>query len=60
MFDENKEEISPARRCAQIKSNLERAKCEHPEDAIRFELLLNGGWIEWCTACYTVTDSYES
>ena len=59
MFDEDKKEVSPIRRCAQIKNGLERAKCTHPEDARRFELYKDNGWIEWCTACYTVTDTYE-
>jgi len=52
----NNEEISHARRCAQIKQIIKLSKCEHPEDAEEFMLGINGNWITYCTICDKVLD----
>ncbi len=51
-------EPSPARRCAQIKHNLKRASCVHPEYALVLTQTVGGGFVEYCSDCMTVTEVY--
>ena len=55
-MDSISDQISNARRCAQIRHILNLAKCTHPEIAQEIVLGINGDWVCYCTICDKVLD----
>ena len=56
MLEEDQRDASVSRRCNQIKQLIKLQKCEHRDDAITFCVLMNGGYIEYCTDCMYILD----
>ena len=50
---------TPARRCAQLKHLIRLAQCIHPEKSLIIKLLVDGGYIEYCSDCDKITSIWE-
>ena len=51
------DQISPARRCAQIRQIIRLGNCPHPDKSLDFIFNINNGeWVEWCTDCNKITE----
>jgi hypothetical protein len=57
-MDINRDYISNARRCAQLKQQIRLASCPHPQHALIIRLTTDDGYVEYCSDCNRVTDSY--
>lgn len=49
---------STARRCAQLRQIIRLGSCPHPEHALVLRMTTDDGYVEYCSDCNHVTDSY--
>jgi len=49
---------SESRKRAQDKQIMRMGRCQHPDSALTLTLVIDGGYIEYCTNCNKVTEIY--